>query len=95
MNSYELMYIINPTLEGEALDAVGEKVKTLIETVKGSITEVKKWGKRRLAYEINDFKEGVYMVVTFDVAPTEITEIDRVLKLTEPIIRFMITRVEE
>ncbi|MCE5195683.1 MAG: 30S ribosomal protein S6 [Negativicutes bacterium] len=95
MNSYELMYIINPTLEGDALEAVSEKVKTLIETVKGSVTEVKKWGKRRLAYEINDFKEGVYLIVTFDADPSAITEIDRVLKLTEPIIRFMITKVEK
>jgi small subunit ribosomal protein S6 len=95
MNHYELMYIMVPTLEGEALEAVMTKVTTLIESVNGTITEVKKWGKRRLAYEINDIKEGFYVVVTFDADPSSITEIDRVLKLTEEILRFMITRDED
>jgi len=95
MNHYELMYIMVPTLEGEALETVMTKVTTLIESVNGTITEVKKWGKRRLAYEINDIKEGFYVVVTFDADPNSITEIDRVLKLTEEILRFMITRDED
>lgn len=95
MNHYELMYIMVPTLEGEALEAVMTKVTTLIESVNGTITEVKKWGKRRLAYEINDIKDGFYVVVTFDADPSSISEIDRVLKLTEEIIRFMITRDDE
>ncbi len=95
MNHYELMYIMVPTLEGEALEAVMTKVTTLIESVNGTITEVKKWGKRRLAYEINDIKDGFYVVVTFDTDPSTITEIDRVLKLTEEILRFMITRDED
>jgi small subunit ribosomal protein S6 len=95
MNHYELMYIMVPTLEGEALETVMTKVTTLIESVNGTITEVKKWGKRRLAYEINDIKEGFYVVVTFDADPSSITEIDRVLKLTEEILRFMITRDED
>lgn len=95
MNHYELMYIMVPTLEGEALEAVMTKVTTLIESVNGTITEVKKWGKRRLAYEINDIKDGIYVVVTFDADPSSISEIDRVLKLTEEIIRFMITRDDE
>lgn len=95
MNHYELMYIMVPTLDGEALETVMTKVTTLIESVNGTITEVKKWGKRRLAYEINDIKEGFYVVVTFDADPSSITEIDRVLKLTEEILRFMITRDED
>ena len=95
MNHYELMYIMVPTLDGEALETVMTKVTTLIESVNGTITEVKKWGKRRLAYEINDIKEGFYVVVTFDADPSSITEIDRVLKLTEEILRFMITREED
>jgi len=95
MNHYELMYIMVPTLEGEALEAVMTKVTTLIESVNGTITEVKKWGKRRLAYEINDIKDGFYVVVTFDAEPSTISEIDRVLKLTEEIIRFLITRDDD
>ena len=95
MNHYELMYIMVPTLEGEALEAVMTKVTTLIESVNGTITEVKKWGKRRLAYEINDIKDGFYVVVTFDADPSSISEIDRVLKLTEEIIRFLITRDDD
>jgi small subunit ribosomal protein S6 len=95
MNHYELMYIMVPTLEGEALEAVMTKVTTLIESVNGTITEVKKWGKRRLAYEINDIKDGFYVVVTFDADPSTISEIDRVLKLTEEIIRFLITRDDD
>lgn len=95
MNHYELMYIMIPTLEGEALEGVMSKVTTLIESVNGTVTEVKKWGKRRLAYEINDIKDGFYVVVTFDVAPESISEIDRVLKLTEEVLRFLITKNDE
>ncbi|MPM49030.1 30S ribosomal protein S6 [bioreactor metagenome] len=95
MNHYELMYIMIPTLEGEALEGVMSKVTTLIESVNGTVTEVKKWGKRRLAYEINDIKDGFYVVVTFDTAPESISEIDRVLKLTEEVLRFLITKNDE
>ena len=95
MNHYELMYIMIPTLEGEALEGVMSKVTTLIESVNGTVTEVKKWGKRRLAYEINDIKDGFYVVVMFDTAPESISEIDRVLKLTEEVLRFLITKNDE
>lgn len=94
MNHYELMYIIAPHVEGEALEAVVTKVSELIESVSGTVTDLKKWGKRRLAYEINDLKEGFYVLTTFDAPPQSLTEIDRVLKLTEDIIRFLITKDE-
>lgn len=95
MNHYELMYIIVPTVEGEALEAVMTKISTLIESVNGTITEVKKWGKRRLAYEINDIKDGFYVLLTFDGPPESIKEIDRVLKLTEEVLRFLLTRADD
>lgn len=94
MNHYELMYIVAPHVEGEALEAVIARVEELINSVGGSITDVKKWGKRRLAYEINDIKDGFYVLITFDTPPQSLTEIDRVLKLTEQIIRFLITKDE-
>ncbi len=95
MHNYELMYIIAPTLDAEQVDATIEKFKALIETNGGVITDLKKWGKRRLAYEINDLREGHYVVVNYQAAPTLAAELERVLRITEDIMRSMIVRKDD
>ena len=87
---YELMYIIDPNIGEENIAGIVEKFKTLIET-NGTIDEMEEMGKRKLAYEINDISEGYYVLVKFVSAPDFPAELDRVLGITEGVIRSMIT----
>lgn len=81
--------IINPNLNEEDTKAVVERFKSLIEQ-NGTITEVDEWGKRRLAYEINDLNEGYYVLIHFDSKPDFPAELDRIYKITDDIMRSII-----
>ncbi|MFB0921396.1 MAG: 30S ribosomal protein S6 [Oscillospiraceae bacterium] len=87
---YELMYIINPTLGEEDTAAVVEKFKALVEQ-HGTVDEMELIGKRRLAYEINDLTEGYYVLVKFSSVPDFPAELDRILGITDGVIRSLIT----
>ncbi len=87
---YELMYIINPNLTEEENAALVEKFKTLIEQ-NGTIDEMEEMGKRKLAYEINYISEGYYVLVKFTSAPEFPAELDRVLGITDGVMRSLIT----
>jgi len=91
MRSYEVMLAINPQLEDEELDSLLDKLKKLIAHAKGKITKTDKWGKRKLAYEIKDFTEAIYVVLNFDVDEKIILELERVVKLEERVIRYLLT----
>jgi len=91
MRSYEVMLAINPQLEDEELDSLLDKLKKLITHAKGKITKTNKWGKRKLAYEIKDFTEAIYVVLNFDVDEKIIHEFERVVKLEERVIRYLLT----
>jgi len=90
--NYEMVYIIRPNLEEEQVQAVVDKFSALINENEGEVTSVDNWGKRRLAYEIKDFREGFYYLVNFQGLPATAKELDRVLKITDEILRFMIIR---
>ena len=92
--NYEVVYILDPAMGEEAIAAMIEKFKTLVET-QGTVTEVDEWGKRRLAYPINDLNEGYYVLVTFTAEPSLPAELDRVLKITEGVMRSMIICKDE
>ena len=91
---YELMYIINPNLSEEETAAVVEKFKALVEQ-NGTLEEMEEMGKRKLAYEINYISEGYYVLMKFTSAPEFPAELDRVLGITDGILRSMITRRPE
>lgn len=91
---YELMYIINPNLSEEETAAVVEKFKALVEQ-NGTLEEMEEMGKRKLAYEINYISEGYYVLVKFTSAPEFPAELDRVLGITDGILRSLITRCPE
>jgi small subunit ribosomal protein S6 len=88
--NYEVLYIIDPDLGEEATAAMVEKFKALIEA-NGTITEQEEWGKRKLAYLINDKPEGYYVLVKFTSAPAFPAELDRVMKITDGVMRSLIT----
>lgn len=83
---YELMYIINPNLSEEETAAVVEKFKALVEQ-NGTLEEMEEMGKRKLAYEINYISEGYYVLVKFTSGPDFPAELDRVLGITDGILR--------
>ena len=90
---YEVMYIINPNVGEEGIAALVEKFKALIEA-NGTIENVEEWGKRKLAYPINDETEGYYVVTTFESNPEFPAELDRVYRITDGVLRSMIIAKE-
>ncbi len=91
MRNYELMYIIRPDVEQETVQAVTEKFQGIIGNG-GEIVKHDMMGKRRLAYEINKHREGTYVLVHFKGTSEIVTELERVLKITDEIIRHMVVR---
>ena len=87
---YELMYIINPNLSEEETAAVVEKFKARVEQ-NGTLEEMEEMGKRKLAYEINYISEGYYVLMKFTSAPEFPAELDRILGITDGILRRLIT----
>ena len=90
---YEVLYVLNPNLSEEETQAIVEKFKTLIEQ-NGTVDEMEEWGKRKLAYLINYKSEGYYVLVKFTSNPEFPAELDRVLKITDGVIRSLITAME-
>ncbi len=87
---YECMYILNPNLTEEETAALVEKFKALVEA-NGTLDEMEEMGKRKLAYEINFISEGYYVLVKFTSGPEFPAELDRVLGITDGVMRSMIT----
>ena len=91
---YEVLYIIDPAQGEEGIAALVEKFKAMVEA-EGTLSNVDEWGKRRLAYPINDEEEGVYTVINFTSEPSFPAELDRVYKITEGVMRSLIVAHEE
>ena len=87
---YEVLYVLNPNLTEEETHAIVEKFKTLIEQ-NGTVDEMEEWGKRKLAYEINYLTEGYYVLVKFTSGPELPAELDRILGITDGVIRSLVT----
>lgn len=96
MRNYEIMYIIRPELDEEKTNAVVDKVKGLVENNGGEVTKLDKWGKRRLAYEVEkNVREGFYVLMQFTAGPDVAIEIDRILKISDEVMRHLIVREGE
>ena len=91
---YEVLYIIDPAQGEEGIAALVEKFKAMVEA-EGTLSNVDEWGKRRLAYPINDLFEGYYVLMNFESKPEFPAELERVMKITDGILRCMVTAVEE
>lgn len=94
MNKYESVIIINPNLEEEAIKALIERVSNLINT-DGKVSSVEEAGKKKLAYEIKKNKEGFYVIFKFEANPELITELERVYRITDEVIKFIVVKEEE
>ncbi|MEG0471216.1 MAG: 30S ribosomal protein S6 [Solibacillus sp.] len=92
MRKYELMYIIRPNIEEEAKKALVERFNEILTSNGAEIVEAKDWGKRRLAYEINDLREGFYQILKINADSVAINEYTRLANISEDIIRHIAVR---
>ncbi|OEH91741.1 30S ribosomal protein S6 [Bacillus solimangrovi] len=95
MRNYEIMYIIRPNVEDDAKKEVMERFHGILTNHGAEIEKVNEMGKRRLAYEINDYRDGYYVVVNIKSNTEAISEFDRLAKISEDIIRHIAVKEEE
>ncbi len=94
MRKYETVLIFIPDLEEEKRNTLFDRLKGIIEE-DGTITNIDEWGNRKLAYEINDYTEGYYVIVNFEGSFETVKELDRVAKISDGIMRHMIVREDD
>ena len=94
MNQYEVMYVIDTALEEQARSELINRFSNLVAQNGGTVDRVDEWGKRRLAYPINDLAEGYYVLMNFESKPEFPAELERVMKITEGVMRCLTTAVE-
>ncbi|MBE3556508.1 MAG: 30S ribosomal protein S6 [Firmicutes bacterium] len=94
MRRYEVLYIIRPDRDQEAIVRCAQQMKEVVEQHGGEVEEIKDWGRRRLAYEVDRVHEGQYVLMTFQGETETLEALDRQMKLSEDILRHMITRKE-
>ena len=92
MKAYELLFFVDPTITDEARAGVMKRIEVALTENGGQVDNVDNWGKRKLAYEIDKLMEGDYTLVNFHADPTQIAELDRVLRINDAVKRHMIVR---
>jgi small subunit ribosomal protein S6 len=94
MRRYELMLVLRPDAPDERMSAIVDRTTRQIAADGGQIVKVAPWGRRRLAYPIERYREGSYHIIVFEAPSTTIVEIERTLLITEEVLRHLVTRVE-
>ncbi len=94
MNNYEVIVIVHPDLDENALNGVVDRVKGWITDAGGAIEKVDLWGRRRMAYSIKKQREGQYVYMQAQMKPTYTSELDRALRFLEPVMRYSIIAVD-
>jgi len=94
VKKYEVMFIVNIANE-EVIQAAVKLVQDTITRIGGTVVKFDEWGRRHLAYEVKHQNEGYYVVVEFEADPAQITELDRIIKIHEEIIRHIIVKQDD
>jgi len=95
VRNYETMYILKPHLEEEAVNAFITRFEDVVKNNGGEITKTELWGKRRLAFEVNDTSEGFYVLMTFKSPSSASQELDRILRIQDDVVRHLVIRKDE
>jgi small subunit ribosomal protein S6 len=93
--AYELMYIVRPELDEEAVQQAVDRVNQLVESNGGQVRRVTPWGKRRLSYTVKDQREGYYVVADVELDRARVQEVERVLKISDTVFRHLLVRQPE
>ncbi len=94
MRDYELMVVLDPNLDDTAIEVLNTRIQSMVTQRGGTIDNVDNWGRKRLAYPIGRYRDGVYILTKLHVPPNAAAEIERALKLTESVIRHLLVRTE-
>lgn len=94
MRSYEVVFIVHPDLDEAAVNETVEKVKAWVTAGGGTVEKVDFWGKRRLAYPIRKRREGYYVLLETQMPPALVGQLERNMRLHEPVMRYLITRTD-
>jgi small subunit ribosomal protein S6 len=95
MRPYEVMVILEPSLEESAVQQLINRSSEVLTKASGTVNRVEKWGKRRLAYELNHRTEGYYVLFDVTSEPAQMDELDRTLRLADDVLRHKIVRIPE
>jgi small subunit ribosomal protein S6 len=95
MRIYEELFIVRPDAAEEDIDAYVEQIKQVITGSGGTVEKVEKWGVKRLAYRVAKFNEGYYVLVVFHAGPTTVKEVERRMRVTDMVIKFLSVRIDE
>ncbi len=93
--TYELMFIVRPDMTEEDQDKLISTLETAVTSSGGQVKNVEKMGKRRLAYTVRKFHDGLYILLTFEGSGGLVHELERRLRVTEPVIKFLSVRIDE
>jgi len=93
--TYELMFIVRPDMADEDLDKLISNLENTVSSAKGTVKSVERMGKRRLAYMVRKFREGVYILMVIEGAGAVMHEVERRLRVTEQVIKFLTVRIDE
>lgn len=92
MKAYELLFFVDPSSNEEVRAGIMKRVEVAITENGGQVTSVDDWGKRKLAFEIDKLNEGDYTLINFHADPTQIAELDRILRINDAVKRHMVVR---
>ncbi len=95
VRDYELMYIVRPELDDEALRTATESVDTLIRGLGGTVGKTTMWGKRRLAYEVDRLRDGHYVITLLQLDGTKVADLERALQIHDTVFRHLLVRGDE
>jgi small subunit ribosomal protein S6 len=95
MRVYEELFIVKPDAPEEEVDAYIGQLKELITNGKGTVEKADKWGTRKLAYRVSKYNEGVYVLFQFSSSPELVKEIERRMRVTDMVIKFITVRIDE
>ena len=95
MKAYELLFFVNPSIDDETRLAANKRIDNTITEQGGKIINVEEWGKKKLAFEIDGMTDGDYTLIDFQTEPEAIAELDRVLRIMDAVVRFMIVRRDD
>ena len=95
MRDYELVAIINPEIDEEGMSKIVDKVSQSIDSRGGVVEDIKKWGKRKLAYPIRKFMEGDYVLTRFKLTPKSVKELEEEISTSVDILRYLVVKVED
>jgi len=93
--TYELMFIVRPDMPEEEQDRLISTLETQVSSAGGTVKNVERMGKRRMAYMVRRFIDGIYVLLTIEASGSAVAELERRLRVTEPVIKFLTVRVDE